>query len=48
MSAFNKNILTMSFLNDKKMEKKFYIRINVYFNLYKLHSNYLQKTGLNS
>lgn len=45
MSAFNKNALTMSFLNDTKMKKKIYIRIHAYFNLYKLYPNYLQKTG---
>jgi len=44
VSAFNKNIPTMLFLNDKKMKKKI-IRNHVYFNLCKLHPNYLQRTG---
>lgn len=44
MFFISKNVLTMSFLNDKKMGKN-YIRIHVYFKLDKLNPSYLKKTG---
>lgn len=44
MIVINKNVLTMSFLNDEKMGKN-YIRIHVYFKLDKLNPSYLEKTG---